>query len=514
MSRIRPPIGARIRRKRAAAGLSQVALAQALGISASYLNLIENNKRAIGGALLLRIGERLGIDLERLSGDSDARTIGTIGELMADPVMNGIDMEPGSVPDLVARFPEAGAALARLYHAYADANAEIDVLQHRLKSDPLLSQLLHPILNRIAGIKSGAEILDGIDDLTEEERRRFIATINNEAQELVPSMRSLVDYFDQAAARQKRVSPMSEVDEAILVNGNYFPALEDMAASLRNEIVGQGRLEEEAIAVALKKRFAVTCHIRPAGKPRQDRQDEATDPSMLVFEAITPQSTRIFRMLRRYVSHAAPEIIDAATAKLDLTSDEARTLARRALSSYVAGAVMMPYRDIHAMAEERCYDVELMSELSGASFEQVAHRLVTLRRKGEEGVPFGFLRADRSGRLTKRFPLPGLSIPGFGHGCLLWPVYTAFSERRVVRQVSVFPGGGRFLLIARATSKHVTGFGEPPLTFSVMLACDIVHADRTVYGQGLDLGQPPVEVGPSCMLCPRLACAHRQEIPA
>src|SRR5690606_27159666 len=107
MSRVRTPIGARIRRKRIAAGLSQVALAQALGISASYLNLIENNKRAIGGTLLLRIGERLGIDLEHLSGDSEARTIGAIGELMSDPVMGGIEMEADSVRDLVARFPEA-----------------------------------------------------------------------------------------------------------------------------------------------------------------------------------------------------------------------------------------------------------------------------------------------------------------------------------------------------------------------------------------------------------------------
>lgn len=510
MSRIRTPIGARIRRKRTAAGLSQVALAQALGISASYLNLIENNKRAIGGALLLRIGERLNIDLERLSGNSDARIVGTIGELMADPVMNGVEMEPGSVPDLVARFPEAGAALARLYHAYADANAEIEVLRHRLKSDPLLSQLLHPILNRIAGIKSGAEILEGITDLTEEERQRFITTINTEARELVPSMRSLVDYFDQAAARHKSISPTSEVDEAFLVNSNHFPVLEDAADTLRAEIAGEGKLEEEIVAQALAQRFNITSHIRTTNEPRNN---ETPDPKLLIFDAAAPRSTRIFQMLHRYALHAVPDIIDTTAATLDLTSDEAKALARRALSSYIAGAIMMPYGDFHRMAEDKRYDIELMSRLLDISFEQVAHRLVTLRRKGEEGVPFGFLRADRSGRLTKRFPLPGLSMPGFGHGCLLWPLYTAFSEHKVVRQISIFPGGGRFLLLARATSKHVTGFGELPLTFSVMLACDIVHADRTVYGQGLDLGQPPVEVGPSCMLCPRLNCAHRQEIP-
>ena len=509
MSRARTPIGARIRRKRMAAGLSQVALAQALGISASYLNLIENNKRAIGGALLLRIGERLGIDLEHLSGDSEARIIGTIGELMGDPAMKGIAMDADSVREFVARFPEAGAALARLYRAYADANAEIDVLHHRLRSDPLLSQLLHPILNRIAGIKSGAEILENIADLTEEERRRFIASINAEARELVPSMQSLVDYFDQSAARQKRFSPILELDEAIIANNNHFPRLEEAAEALRAELDAGGRLEAETIAHALKRRFGVICRPGPAGEPHPEEGE-----AVLTFPELMPPPSRIFRMLRLYALRAAGDVIETTLGGLELTSDEARALARRALSSYVAGAMMMPYDSFLAMAEERRYDAGLMSRTLGVSFEQVAHRFVTLRRKGSEGVPFGFLRADNSGRLTKRFPLPGLSIPGFGHGCLLWPVYTAFFERGLVRQVCVFPGGGRFLLVAEATPKHVAGFGAPPLVLAVMLACDIVHADRTVYAQGLDLAQPPLEVGPSCMLCPRLDCSHRQEIPA
>jgi predicted transcriptional regulator/DNA-binding XRE family transcriptional regulator len=509
LSRGRTPIGARIKRKRLQAGLSQVALAQALGISASYLNLIENNKRAIGGTLLLRIGERLGIDLEHLSGDSEARTIGMIGELMGDPAMKGIDMDADAVRDLVARFPEAGAALARLYRAYADANAEIEVLQHRLKSDPLLSQLLHPILNRIAGIKSGAEILEGISDLTDEERRRFIGTINSEARELVPSMQSLVDYFDQSAARQKRFSPILELDEAIIANNNHFPRLEDAAAVLRTELETGGRLEAETIASALKRRFGITCRLASAGSARLEEGE-----AVLTFPEFMPRASRIFRMLRLYALRAAGDVIEATLGGLELTSEEARALARRALSSYVAGAMMMPYDSFLAMAEERRYDAGLLSQILGVSFEQVAHRFVTLRRKGSEGVPFGFVRADNSGRLTKRFPLPGLNIPGFGHGCLLWPLYTAFFERGLVRQVCAFPGGARFLLVAEATSRHVAGFGAPPLVFAVMLACDIIHADRTVYGTGLDLSQPPIEVGPACMLCPRLDCSHRQEIPA
>lgn len=510
MPKVRTPIGARIRRKRLAAGLSQVTLARMLGISASYLNLIENNKRSIGGTLLLRIGERLGIDLEHLSGDSEARNIAAIGDLMADSLMSGIELDAAAIRDLVARFPEAAAALVRLHRTYADATMEIEMLQHRLKSDPLLSELLHEILNRIAGIKSGAEILADIPDLTEDERSRFVGNINAEARDLVPVTQNLVAYFDQTSARQRPVSPLREVDEALITHNNHFPRLEEIAADLRRDLAGAQGIDEDKLSAALAARFGVSCSI--SAEAPAARSPAAGAPS-LIFPPTMPRPGRNFRMLHAYAARAAAGVLEETTNGFELSTDEARELALRALSSYVAGAMMMPYDEFLSMAEECRYDVDLISTLSGVSFEQAAHRLVTLRRKGREGLPFGYLRADRSGRLTKRFPLPGLTIPGFGHGCLLWPIYDAFATNDVVRQVSAFPGGGRFLLIARTVTKHATRFGQKPLTFSIMLACDIVHADRTVYGDGLDLGGTPVEVGPSCVPCPRLGCSHRQEIP-
>jgi predicted transcriptional regulator len=46
-----------------------------------------------------------------------------------------------------------------------------------------------------------------------------------------------------------------------------------------------------------------------------------------------------------------------------------------------------------------------------------------------------------------------------------------------------------------------------------MLACDVLHADRTIYGSGLDLSDlsADIPVGPSCRLCTRRDCSSRQE---
>src|SRR3546814_16124251 len=71
MSRL--PIGRQIREERQKKRLTQRTLAEAAGISTSYLNLIEHDKRPIAGALLNRIAAALGTDAGRLSGDATTR---------------------------------------------------------------------------------------------------------------------------------------------------------------------------------------------------------------------------------------------------------------------------------------------------------------------------------------------------------------------------------------------------------------------------------------------------------
>ncbi len=510
---MRAPIGIQIRRRRTAVSLSQAALARAVGISPSYLNLIENNKREVGGSLLLRIAERLNLDIDRLSGASEQRMIQAIEELLSDPVLSGLELDPASIRDLVARHPEAALAMTRLHRAYIDSIAGIEAYANRLKSDPLLSQMLHQVLNRIAAMRSGAEILSSVPDLTETERARFVGTINREAQDLTGILRNLVSHFEQTASRQKAVSPLRELEDAIIAANNHFSELEELAVLLRREVERSGAFSESYIAEALQQRFGINCQISHEawGVTGQHNFDEGS--RTLWFRGSTTAATRRFQMCRLYAERAADELLDEQISRLRLTSGEARRLARGAMSSYVAGAMIMPYEAFLADAEARHYDVDLLSHIYGASFEQVAHRLVTLRRKGAEGVPFGFLRAEPAGRLTKRFPLPGLVLPALGHGCPLWPIYAAPGTGKVVRQIAEFTNGARYLLVAKMVTKRVSAYQERPVVFTIMLACDILHADRTVYGRGLNLSDSSncVPVGPSCLLCTRQDCEHRQD---
>ena len=199
-----------------------------------------------------------------------------------------------------------------------------------------------------------------------------------------------------------------------------------------------------------------------------------------------------------------------------LTSAAARARARRVASSYMAAAVLLPYADFHAATQRARYDVEVLAAQFGASVEQVCHRLVTLRRPGAEGIPFGMMRIDAAGFATKRFPLPRLPLPRHGNACPLWAVYQALqTPGAIVRQLAQFPGGERFLFVARAVEKRGPVFPMPRRLMSIMLACDALYADQTVYGDGLDLSSlaPAVPVGANCRVCVRRDCAYREEDP-
>lgn len=513
---MRAPIGIRIRNRRVALGMSQTALARDVGISPSYLNRIEGNKREVGGALLIRIAERLGLSIDQLSGENEQRLIQSVEESRLDPVLDGVDLKAADTRELVAQFPEAAAAISRLHRAYSDANASVEAYANRLKTDPLFSRLLHEILNRITAMRSTAEILAGIPDLGEPDRHRFLTTINKDARDLTETARTLVNYFDQSVVRQRSVSPGRELDDLIIEEKNHFPALEEIADALRKEVEAEGIFGEASLAEALDRRFGVRCRKARAADlqgPFASRFQFDAEQRVLWFTTSTTAATRQFQMARLYAELAAPEALAIHANDRRLTSAASRLLAARAMASYVAGAITMPYSSILEDAERQSYDIDLLGQTYSASFEQVAHRFVTLRRPGAEGVPFGFLRSDPAGRLTKHFPLPGLMLPTTGHGCPLWAIYEALRRERIVRQTVEFTNGARYLFVAKAVSKRVAAYQEQPVYSSVMLACDMLHADRTIYGRGLNLAEPSnlLPVGPSCRLCARHECAHRQE---
>lgn len=516
---MRAPIGLRIRNHRQVKGLTQASLAKSASISASYLNLIEANKRDVGGVLLHKLAAALEIELSELTGESELRLISEMQEAFSDPALESLKLGPKDAHTLVARQPQLAQALHRLYRALLDMRDQTHAFSNRLQSDPLFSKLLHQMLSQITAVRSAAEILRDVPDLAEKNRKSFHLTINEESLALTSAARSLIAEFDIESERHRSLSPAREVDDLLIEQDNYFPELEDAASRLRTRIIGaESYLQTRRLVAELESQHALS--VMYEGPPKSIEQETRKDhgyskaDNAIWFRPGVPMATQRFALARQVAVMSEAKLIESILEDPRLTSQQARSLAFHALSSYLAGAILFPYDDFLATAQASRYDIDFLSQKYVASFEQIAHRLVTLRAPDNAGIPFGFIRADPSGFLSKQFPLPGLLLPNAGHACPLWPLSAAYrSMNSIVRQMVGFSDGARFLFIAKASAKRVSAYTEPPVYSSVMLATDVLHASDTIYGAGLNLGDTAndVPVGPSCRLCVRTQCPQRQE---
>jgi len=517
-------VGYKIREQRKHLGLTQTALARELGISTSYLNLIEANKRSVGGKLLGRLARLLGVDVDVLSGAAEQRLRDDLRELPMDPLFRHVSLERNFADEMVARNPEWARMVLTLYRAYLDNNQALAVLSDRLNRDPWLQNSVHRMLTHITTIRSTAEILADTENLPRAQQDRFHHVVHAESTRLTEAAQQMMSFFELQNTTNPSAAAAEEVDEFIIGHRNYFPQFEESGSQLRRELDKLRRANiDSALSEYLEAGFGICINTISPGETGDTRNTQLRnqtrfDPAARVLSILAnaPSTTRRFQMARTAAELAFADTLAEAVADPRLTTDTARRRATHALASYIAGAALLPYEAFLADAEGCRYDIEVLRQTYDAGFEQVCHRLVTLRDPHAEGVPFAFLRIDPSGYISKRFPLFGFPLPRFGHACPLWPVFAAFqTPGRVSRHIGEFTDGHRFLMIARTVTKRAATFSAHPVVFSVMLACDAIHADRTVYSEGIDLNAEgtALPVGSTCRQCERLNCQHRQEPP-
>lgn len=235
----------------------------------------------------------------------------------------------------------------------------------------------------------------------------------------------------------------------------------------------------------------------------------------ITLNAAAPHATQAFQLLHLLALETQGDLLDATLELARFRSPTARNIARLGLANYFAGAAMMPYGPFLDSARAERHDLERLAHLFHASLEQVAHRLSTMQRGGNRGVPFFFVRVDQAGTITKRHSATRMQFARFGGACPLWNVHQAFeTPGRFLRQLAETPDGKRYLLLARDVSKPGGAFGAPVRRFAIGLGCEISHAREMIYADGLDIGTPQLfePIGVSCRICPRANC-HQRSVP-
>ena len=414
--------GSRIRERRLINGLRQAELANKIGISASYLNLIEHNRRRIGGKLLNALAEALDVELSVLTEGAEASLLAALRDAEASARSSTAELD--RIDDFTGRFPGWARLLSDLHRRGMQLEQLVENLNDRLTHDPKLASSVHEVLSTAASIRSTASILAENKTLEREWLDRFHANIDEDSQRLADSSRALAGYLegDRERVEDDARSPQEEVDALFASHGYAFKDLEPE----RGQTV-------------------------------------------------------------------------SAFLKTLTLSEDARGLAEIALRLYAADASKLPMTRLRAFLRDADPAVEPL-DIATALDMPVG---LTLRRLAcLPELDTGYVLCDRAGSLIWRKPMTSFAFPRFGPACPLWPVFAAFSQPGQVLRLPVVQVGRRQApLVAYATTEDVTnpGYNSAPLSYGGMLL-------RPATTQ-----ETPSELGSSCRLCPRDACAGRRE---
>ena len=441
-------VGSRVRQLRSERGFSQAALAQMLEISPSYLNQIEHDVRPLTVAVLLRITEVFGVDATFFASQDDTRLVAELREVTMDRDL-GIDVDPTELADIVSAHPALARAMVNLHRRYRITTAQLAAATEERFSD---------------GSGSGSITMP------HEEVR---------------------DYFYQ---RQNYLHELDTAAEDLTIRMRMHRG--DLARELSDRLTA-------VHGVHIIKRIDL-------GDTVLHRYDPQT--KTLEISDHLSSGQQVFKMAAELAYLEFGDLIDSLVDEGKFTSDESRTLARLGLANYFAAATVLPYRQFHDVAENFRYDVERLSAFYSVSYETIAHRLSTLQRPSMRGVPFSFVRVDRAGNMSKRQSATGFHFSSSGGTCPLWNVYETFANPgKILVQIAQMPDGRNYMWVARTVERRASRYGQPGKTFAIGLGCELRHAHRLVYSEGLDLSgdQSATPIGAGCRVCERDNCPQR-----
>lgn len=445
-------LGAKVRALRRKENLRQAQLAKMLEISPSYLNLIEHDRRPLSAPLLLKLAQLFDVDLRNFAAESDAQLTADLMEVFGDGLFEGYELTSAEVRELISSFPMIGKAVVHLYQRYRD---------------------LHESAATLASEMSGGVAYAGID----------------------PS----------------RV-PTEEVNDFLQSRLNYFPELEDAAEAFSREHDLRPDDMYHAMTVYLRDAYGVRIRYVKPGEDRGAVRRFDPERKELVLSESLPRSSRKFQIAHQIALLTQSKVFDRIIGEARLKTAEAQALCRVSLANYYAGAVVMPYGRFIDSVRDCRYDIELLGNRFGVSFEQVCHRLTTLQRPGDEGIPFHFVRSDIAGNIYKRFSASGIQISRFGGACPRWVLHAAFlTPSTIVTQLSQMLDGSTYFCVARTVMRGARGHHAPRAVHAVTLGCQVKYARQMVYADGVALDNlaAAVPVGVTCRICDRLDCEQR-----
>jgi hypothetical protein len=445
--------GPRLKRLRRERQLTQARMAEELGVSASYLNLLERNQRPITVQVLIRLADIFGVDPRDFMESESEQSVGEMEQILTDPLFRDCAVPRAELQDAAEHSPSLLAAMARLFRAYSTAREA------------------------------------------------------SEAGTIIDPDRAETGLHE---------SPLDRMRDILQEARNHFPELENAAETFTAQLTPAGHDLFFALCDHLRTRHNIRVRSLPLEVMGERLRWFDHHRRQLMISEAMDQPGRIFQAAYQLAFSEFGPLLAEIAARLEPNDEMSRRLLRVTFANYFAGAVMMPYGRFLEAAELVGYDVELLGARFGASFEQVAHRLTTLARPSARGIPFFMVRVDIAGNVSKRFSSSRFPFARSGGTCPLWNIHAAFTEPgKILTQAIELTDGSQWFSMARTVRRAITPWGAIKPHFAIGLGCEIKYARHLVYGKKLDPATiEPTPIGINCRLCDRKACPQRAAPPA
>ena len=430
-------------------GMRQAELARRADVSASYLNLIEHNKRRIGGKLLLDLAAILDVEPTLLTAGAEAALLASLREVSA--TQTGHSAEIDRVEEFAGRFPGWARLIESMAQKQSSLEQTVVSLTDRMTHDPQLAEALHDMLGAVTAIRSTSSILVETDKIEPEWQNRFHRNINEDARRLTEGSQALVSYLNGGSSQTKQVmTPQDEIETFLTRHGFHFPQLE----------------QEHSDAIANSSVIALLT--------------EASEDLVSSSARVQVQG-----LLTRYWQDAIALPLDKLLDDVSKFGIEPATIAQE--NNVDLGCVM---RRLASVPGEMLAPI-----VSDARYDIAADGL-------------GLAVCDSSGTLTMRKPLRSFPLPRFGAACPLWTLYQALSRPlTALREIAVQSGSDKahFETLAVASPISAPQFGAVPLLEAHMLVVPLSAGFSSAQGAQ---ARP---IGISCRICPREDCFGRRE---
>ena len=352
--------GARLRRMRSGLGLNQAALAQSLGISASYLNLIERDQRPITAQILLKLHSLHGVDIAELTGSGEQGSVlASLKEVVADPLLAGEIPVATELSQANEVAPNLVGATIKLYGAYREVLKRLaDVSQHIEGS------------GQAPAASAFAELQNWLHD------NPLHLSLEDLAEEI---------WFD--------LSPK-----------------DDVFAGLKARLRAGSGIDVRIIPIEIMK----------ADRARYDRHSQR----LFISEKLSAVDRLFEAALLLANLEGRSAINDIIAAAPFANNAEAVRLARLGLAQNLAAAVLCPAAKFGSAAQDLSWSIDALSHRFNVSAAMVMKRLAVLSTREFSEIEFGFLAIDASGAILDRAGKLGFHLPHAGALCGHLPHFT------------------------------------------------------------------------------------------